>query len=64
MHTRLVSVQRCLLWADMAKQITQKTFDDVVWENISEFEMETQVAIDEAVQQFEAQVRSSPTEQL
>ena len=41
----------------MAKHVTQKTFDDAVWENIKEFEMDVQEAIDDAVQQFEAQVR-------
>ena len=41
----------------MAKHVTQKTFDDAVWENIKEFEMDVQEAIDDAVQQFTAQVR-------
>ena len=41
----------------MAKHVTQKTFDDAVWENIKEFEMDAQEAIDDAIQQFEAQVR-------
>lgn len=39
----------------MAKRINQETFDDVVKENISEFGMEAQEAIDDAVQQFESQ---------
>ncbi|KAJ8304981.1 hypothetical protein KUTeg_018564 [Tegillarca granosa] len=39
----------------MAKQITQQTFDDVVRENMTEFDMEVQEAIDDAVQQFESQ---------
>ncbi|KAL3866309.1 hypothetical protein ACJMK2_043616 [Sinanodonta woodiana] len=39
----------------MAKQITQQTFDDVVLENIKEFEMSVEDAIEDAVQQFEAQ---------
>lgn len=39
----------------MAKQITQETFDDVVKENIEEFEMSVEEAIADAVQQFESQ---------
>jgi len=39
----------------MAKQISQKTFDDVVMENISEFEMSAEEAVEDAVQQFESQ---------
>ena len=42
----------------MAKQISQKTFDDVVMENISEFEMCAEEAVEDAVQQFESQVKS------
>ena len=40
----------------MAKVITQQTFDDVVKENVKEFEMSTEDAIQDAVQQFESQV--------
>jgi hypothetical protein len=40
----------------MAKQISQETFDDVVKENIEDFEMTVEEAIAEAVQQFETQV--------
>jgi histone H3/H4 len=40
----------------MSKHISQDTFDDVVRENIEEFEMSAQEALAEAVQQFEAQV--------
>ena len=40
----------------MAKQISQETFDTVVKENIAEFEMEPEEALNDAVQQFEAQV--------
>ena len=47
----------CLPWLNMANHITQKTFDDVVRENIAEFEMDPQEALDDAVEQFEAQVR-------
>lgn len=39
----------------MAKVISQETFDDVVRENIIEFEMSVAEAKDESVQQFEAQ---------
>ncbi|XP_061458057.1 armadillo repeat-containing protein 6 isoform X4 [Rhineura floridana] len=38
-----------------AKRITQETFDDVVQENISEFGMDPEEAVSEAVQQFESQ---------
>ena len=41
----------------MAKQISQDTFDAVVKENIEDFEMSPQQAIDDAVKQFEAQVK-------
>ena len=40
----------------MSKHITQETFDDVVKENINEFDMSVQEALDDAVQQFESQV--------
>lgn len=40
----------------MAKQISQETFDAVVKENMSEFEMEAEEALNDAIQQFEAQV--------
>ncbi|XP_053150393.1 armadillo repeat-containing protein 6 isoform X2 [Hemicordylus capensis] len=38
-----------------AKQITQETFDEVVQENIVEFGLEPEEALNEAVQQFESQ---------
>ncbi|XP_038019939.1 armadillo repeat-containing protein 6 isoform X2 [Motacilla alba alba] len=38
-----------------SRQIAQETFDDAVQENITEFEMEPEEAVREAVQQFEAQ---------
>ena len=41
----------------MSKQITQDTFDDVVKENMEDFDMSAEEAIEDAVQQFEAQVR-------
>lgn len=41
---------------EMAKQISQETFDAVVKENIEEFEMDPEEALNDAVQQFEAQV--------
>ena len=40
----------------MAKQVTQETFDDVVKENVQEFEMTVGDAMNDAVQQFESQV--------
>lgn len=40
----------------MAKQVTQETFDDVVKENIEEFDMSVEEALADAVQQFETQV--------
>ncbi|CAH1254616.1 ARMC6 [Branchiostoma lanceolatum] len=39
----------------MAKQITQETFDAVVKENMEEFEMEGEEAVQEAIEQFESQ---------
>lgn len=42
--------------AKMVRVINQETFDDVVKENIEEFEMTVEEAVQEAVQQFEAQV--------
>lgn len=38
-----------------SKQIAQETFDDAVQENITEFEMDPEEAVREAVQQFESQ---------
>jgi hypothetical protein len=40
----------------MVRVITQGTFDDVVKENMEEFNMSPEEAIKEAVEQFEAQV--------
>ncbi|RUS76476.1 hypothetical protein EGW08_015760 [Elysia chlorotica] len=39
----------------MAKQISQQTFDEVVQENMSEFDMDAEEAVNDAVQQFESQ---------
>lgn len=39
----------------MAKVISQETFDDVVKENVVEFEMSVEEAKEETVKQFEAQ---------
>ncbi|XP_043838580.1 armadillo repeat-containing protein 6 isoform X1 [Dromiciops gliroides] len=39
----------------MAKRISQETFDDVVQENIMEFDMDPEEAVKEAIQQFESQ---------
>ena len=44
------------LYFQMAKQITQETFDDVVRENVQEFDMTAEEALDDAVKQFESQV--------
>jgi len=38
------------------KTITQETFDGVVQENISDFDMDEAEAVDDAVQQFISQV--------
>ncbi|XP_078054739.1 armadillo repeat-containing protein 6 [Mustelus asterias] len=38
-----------------SRRITQETFDSVVQENITEFEMEPEEALNEAIQQFESQ---------
>jgi len=40
----------------MARQITQETFDAAVLENIELLDMSPEDALQEAVQQFEAQV--------
>lgn len=40
----------------MVRIISQKTYDDVVRENIDEFDMSPEEAIKEAIAQFEAQV--------
>jgi histone H3/H4 len=40
----------------MAKVITQETFDDVVKENMQEFEMSAEEAVADAVEQFQSQV--------
>lgn len=42
----------------MAKQISQETFDAVVRENIEDFDMEVNEAVEDAVAQFVAQVRA------
>lgn len=41
----------------MAKQITQETFDDVVKENMEDFDMAVEDAIEDAVVQFQTQVK-------
>lgn len=40
----------------MAKAISQDTFNEVVKENIEEFDMTEDEAVQDAVKQFEAQV--------
>lgn len=45
-----------LLTIKMAsKRVTQETFDEVVQENITEFDMDPEEAVREAVEQFESQ---------
>jgi hypothetical protein len=39
----------------MTKRITQETFDEVVRENIEDFEMELKQAIEDAANQFRSQ---------
>ena len=43
----------------MAKQISQETFDDVVRENMQEFDMTAEEALEDAVKQFESQVKEN-----
>jgi len=43
---------------NMARRVTQETFDAAVLENIDLLEMSPEDAVLEAVQQFEAQVRN------
>jgi hypothetical protein len=45
----------------MAGVITQGTFDEAVKENMEEFDMSPEEAVESAVRQFEAQVRLSMT---
>lgn len=40
----------------MSRMISQQTFDDAVKENVEEFSMSTDEAIQDAIQQFESQV--------
>jgi maltose-binding protein MalE len=40
----------------MVRVISQETFDEVVKENIEEFDMTPEEAVKDAVRQFEAQV--------
>jgi hypothetical protein len=40
----------------MVRVITQDTFDEAVKENMEEFDMNPEEAVQEAVEQFEAQV--------
>ena len=40
----------------MARKINQETFDDVVKENVQDFEMSVADAIKDAIEQFKAQV--------
>ena len=45
----------------MVRVITQDTFDDVVKENMEEFEMTREEAVKEAKEQFESQVNKVTT---
>lgn len=40
----------------MVRVISQETYDEVVKENMNDFEMSPQDAIEDAIKQFEAQV--------
>ena len=40
-----------------AGKVTQKLFDELVEENVEEFEMERQEAVEDAIMQLKAQVR-------
>lgn len=40
----------------MVRVVSQETFDEVVKENMEEFDMSPEEAVQDAVQQFEAQV--------
>lgn len=42
----------------MAKVVSQETFDSVVLENVVEFDMDIEDAINDAIKEFESQVRS------
>lgn len=42
----------------MVRVITQETYDEVVQENIKEFDMSAEEAIQDATAQFEAQART------
>jgi len=44
--------------ASMSRHITQETFDAAILENIELLEMSPEDAVQEAVQQFEAQVQT------
>lgn len=48
--------QTCIYTLKMVRIISQKTYDDVVRENIDEFGMSVEEAIEDAIKQFEAQV--------
>lgn len=43
---------------NMVRVITQETYDEVVQENIKEFDMSAEEAIQDATAQFEAQART------
>lgn len=43
----------------MVRVITQQTYDDVVQENIDDFDMAPEEAIEDAMKQFQAQVNTA-----
>lgn len=45
----------------MEKAVTQETFDSVVLENVTEFDMPVEEAISDAIKEFKAQVSSFST---
>lgn len=47
----------------MAMSITQETFDEVVKENMEDFEMDREAAAEDAVEQFKAQGKVGTTKQ-
>lgn len=55
--TILVEEEAGMASSHVKKQITQETFNDVVCENVNDFDMSPEDAVNDAIQQFEAQGR-------
>ena len=58
-HTLIKYNHSCLITTfqnKMAKRITQETFDEVVRENMEEFDLSHEEALKDAVEQFTSQV--------